>query len=155
MDYYQGVVVEYLRADRAMFVNTEHLIQLDDGINQEQKGRHWYCDVMAVNFRQRVIYLGEITYSQSLGALLKRLSAWHENWSELRQALVRDASLPIDWPVIPWAFVPSELVDRLNARLSERGLNGQSDTGMPCPKVTALEEVSPWKYNPHVRMSDL
>jgi hypothetical protein len=29
MDYYQGVVVEYLRADRSVFVNTECCIELN------------------------------------------------------------------------------------------------------------------------------
>lgn len=151
MDYYQGVVVDYLRADRAMFVNTEHLIQLDDGLNQEKKGRHWYCDVMAVNFREHTIYLGEITYSKTLSALLKRLSAWSENWEELRQALIRDASLPTDWSVIPWAFVPGNLIELLRVRLAERGLDGVVSGGMPCPMITALEDTSPWKYNPHAR----
>jgi hypothetical protein len=42
MDYFQGVVTEYLRADRTIFVNTECLIQLDGG-DPPGKGRHWYC----------------------------------------------------------------------------------------------------------------
>ena len=42
MDYYLGVVTEYLRADRAIFVNTESLIQLDPG-DVPVKDRHWYC----------------------------------------------------------------------------------------------------------------
>ncbi len=47
MDYYQGVVTDYLRADRAMFVNTECCIQLDEGNNPDAfPGRHWYCDAV-------------------------------------------------------------------------------------------------------------
>lgn len=45
MDYFQGVVTEYLVADRATYVNTEPLIQLD--ANELKKGRHWYCDAAA------------------------------------------------------------------------------------------------------------
>ncbi len=31
MDYYEGVVIDYLRADRAVFVNTECCIQIKEG----------------------------------------------------------------------------------------------------------------------------
>ncbi len=51
MDYYQNVVVEYLRADRAVFVNTECCIQLDKNRNVD-KTKHWYCDAVAADFRQ-------------------------------------------------------------------------------------------------------
>lgn len=44
MDYFQGVVTEYLVADKAVYVNTELLIQLDKG--QFTKERHWYCDAI-------------------------------------------------------------------------------------------------------------
>ena len=40
MDYFQGVVVEYLRADRAMFVNTECLVSLEPA-EAPAKGKHW------------------------------------------------------------------------------------------------------------------
>jgi hypothetical protein len=56
MDYYQEVVTEYLRSDRATFVNTECLIQLEPG-QMLGKGAHWYCDAMAVNFRESTLYL--------------------------------------------------------------------------------------------------
>ena len=59
MDYFQGVVTEYLRADRAMFVNTEYLIQLEPG-NAPAKNKHWYCDAVAVNMRDN-----EVSYVKS------------------------------------------------------------------------------------------
>jgi hypothetical protein len=31
MDYYEGVVIDYLRADRALFVNTEYCIRISPG----------------------------------------------------------------------------------------------------------------------------
>ena len=50
MDNYQGQVVKYLRSDLAVFVNTECCIQLREDPNP--KGReHWYCDVVACDFR--------------------------------------------------------------------------------------------------------
>ena len=51
MDYYQGVVTEYLRANRATFVNTECCIQLNPGPHPDNSGPHWYCDAVAVNLQ--------------------------------------------------------------------------------------------------------
>jgi len=56
MDYFQGVVTEYLRANRATFVNTECLIQLEAG-DTPAKGQHWYCDAVAVNFKEKTVGL--------------------------------------------------------------------------------------------------
>ena len=39
MDYYQGVVTDYLRADRSVFINTECLIQIARG--REPPKAHW------------------------------------------------------------------------------------------------------------------
>jgi hypothetical protein len=37
MDYYESVVRDYLRADRALFVNTEYCIQISPGRNWKTK----------------------------------------------------------------------------------------------------------------------
>lgn len=86
MDYYQGVVTGFLRADRAVFVNTECCIQLHPGANPDV-GMHWYCDAVAINMRERQVFLCEITYSKSLDALVKRLNGWCANWSVRRLGL--------------------------------------------------------------------
>jgi hypothetical protein len=57
MDYFQGVVTENLRADRAMFVNTECCIQLNPGANPDRTGPHWFCDAVAVNLRDEAVFL--------------------------------------------------------------------------------------------------
>lgn len=141
MDYFQGVVTEYLRADRAMFVNAECLIQLDDG-KLLGKGRHWFCDALAVNFRERKAYLCEVSYSQTLQALLGRLQSWRENWSALRDALCRDSAIPRDWHVQPWVFVPQDRADLLRKKLPP----SESAQGMPAVRISFLESVTPWKY---------
>lgn len=146
MDYFQGVVTEYLRADRAMFVNTECCIQLNPGVNPDKSGPHWYCDAVAVNFRLRKVYLCEVTYSKSLSALITRLKSWSENWGKLKQALARDCSLPDDWEVRPWLFVPQHLRAALDKKLTIlHGVNG-GVTNMPVPIITELEAVLPWVY---------
>jgi hypothetical protein len=145
MDYFQGVVIEYLRANRSVFVNTECLIQLDEG-NKQLKGRHWYCDAMAVNFKERAVYLCEITYSATMQSLLGRLHAWQDNWSELTAAVLRDAGIPEDWKVQPWLFIPKNhhavFVKKYATWKPKPGVTWE----MPAPRVTYLESVAPWVY---------
>jgi len=61
VDFFQGVVSEYLRADRATFVNTEFLLPLEPG-DGPAKGRHSYGDVVAANFRERAVYHKAMSY---------------------------------------------------------------------------------------------
>jgi hypothetical protein len=143
MDYYQGVVIEYLRANRARFVNTECLIQLEAGDNPD-RGTHWYCDAVAIDLRESAVFLCEISYSQTLSSLIKRLDAWRNHWDEIRAALVRDCAIEATWPVQPWIFVPSARKDVLERRLPIIGSGRLS--AMPMPKVTYLEDVAPWNY---------
>ena len=146
MDYFQGVVTEYLRADRAMFVNTECCIQLNPGDNPDTSGPHWYCDAVAVNFRVSAVFLCEVSYSKSLDALVKRLEGWSTHWSAVCTALARDCALPTVWPVRPWLFVPEDRREVLAKKFSKL-LNASSKPNeMPEPKVTSLESVTPWMY---------
>lgn len=144
MDYFQGVVIEFLRADRAIFVNTECCIQLNAGSNPDTSGPHWYCDAVAVNHREQVIYLCEITYSKSLGSLQQRLTGWSMHWEGVKAALMRDCSLPA-WPVQPWVFIPASLVPMFEAKIDKISSAPEGEL-MPRPKVTMLEDVLPWKY---------
>ena len=106
MDYFQGVVAEYLRANRATFVNPEFLLQLDEIQKMPTKGTSWYVDLLAVNFRKQAVYLCEVTYSTTLEALMGRLAGWSTHWPQVLAALHRDAALPQDWPVQPWIVIP-------------------------------------------------
>jgi hypothetical protein len=142
MDYFQGVVTDYLRANRATFVNTECCIQLNPGANPDRSGPHWYCDALAVNIQRNEAYLCEISYSKTLSALTKRLSDWSTHWAALRDALGRDCGIPLSWSVRPWAFVPSELRSIVERQFSAIEQPGR----MPRPRVIPLEDVMPWKY---------
>ncbi len=151
MNYYENVVVDYLRADRALFVNTECCIQLNPAANPDTSGPHWYCDAVAVNFREKAAYLCEISYSAKLESLLNRLKGWHDNWDGVLAALRRDCLLPGEWPVRPWAFVPQELVEVLN-----RGLLRIVNSGTPrfSVKITPLQLVQPWRYSSWNRVGE-
>ena len=144
MDYFQGVVTEFLRANRSTFVNTECLIQLSPG-DAPSKGAHWYCDAVAVNFAERSVHLCEVTYSATLHALLTRLSAWASNWQGVRVALQRDCGIPEDWSVCPWVFIPQDREPLLLKKLSLFDpMVGEA--AMPTPRIKYLEEIVPWKY---------
>jgi hypothetical protein len=143
MNYYESVVIDYLRADRAVFVNTECCIQLNEGENPDITGPHWYCDAVAVDFRSSCIFLCEISYSRNLGALTKRLSDWHNNWPLISAALHRDSCLPSTWPCRPWLFVPQEFIPLLLRRLEK--VAGEVPPNF-ISRITPLELVQPWRY---------
>lgn len=145
MDYFQGVVTEYLRANRATFVNTECLLQLQPG-DSPGKGEHWYCDAVAVNFHESAAYLCEVTYSRTMHALLTRLSAWAARWPELVAAIRRDCGVPAAWKVQPWAFIPQGYDETFKRRLAILTASAPGLVSMPSPLITHLEDVVPWKY---------
>jgi len=145
VDYFQGVVTEYLRADRSVFVNPECCIQLKKSDSPKKGGMLWYCDIVAVDFRQSAVFLCEVSYSKSLSALLKRLDEWNAHWPGVCAALARDCSLP-KWPVRPWVFVPEALHAQLESKLETLLQKQSGPNRMPNPTITDLESVAPWKY---------
>ena len=145
MDYYQGIVTEYLRANRATFVNTEFCLQLAEG-NVDQTGKHWYVDALAVELREHPeppeVFLCEITYAKHPTSLIARLGKWQEHWQAIRSALKRDAHIPLESTVRPWLFVPEAYVKTLTPKLS---LFAPWDN-LPVPRITTLEMTQPWRY---------
>lgn len=141
MDHFECVIVEYLRADRSLFVNTQLCIQLNPGPNPDTSGPHWYCDAVAVNLRESAGYLCEITYANPPNPLFRRLSGWDEHWPSIRVALERDSGIPATWPLVPWLFVPGSLVAKVEAFLGSLTL-----AEMPRPRITPIEQVMPWLY---------
>jgi hypothetical protein len=137
VDYFQGVVAEYLRADRAMFVNPEHLVQLFPDQDMPAKGTSWYIDLLAVNLRDQAVYLCEVPYSQTQSALIKRLTELEQHWPAVCEALRRDAHVPESWPIRAWAFVPDSLLPKFIPKLKASNLS---------PKITPLEMTLPWKF---------
>ena len=117
MDYFQGVVAEYLRAKRSRFVNVEYLINLDR--HGYRKDRHWYCDAVAVDFEDSTVRLCEITYSKTLQSVFKRLQSWCNHWPEIVTAVRRDSQLKGDWNMLPEVFVPGELKTHLDDRIAK------------------------------------
>jgi hypothetical protein len=137
VDYYQSVVVDYIRADRAFIVNTECCIQLNDNPNPDGSGPHWYCDVVAIDLRNRAVFLCEISYEKQLSALMDRLKSWSTNWQGVRDALARDCKVDAQWPVRPWLFVRQDSIGRLVEKLEL--IKGSDGTAAFHPRITPLE----------------
>lgn len=149
-DYYQSIVVDYLRADRSIFVNPECFIQIHPG-PQPPKGSSWYCDVLAVDFESdpsdsATVFLCEVTFSETLQSLIKRLKDWNVHWQEIRKALARYSHLPIEWQVRPWLFVPEakNCAEKLVHALEDIDHCQQLSFN---PRITTLEMVVPWQYS--------
>lgn len=137
MDYFQGVVGEYLRANRATFVNPEFCLMLDAGVKSPPKGRSWYVDLLAVCFPDTTAYLCEVTYDKAAGAMIKRLTAWSLHWPTLVNAVRRDGGVPDSWNVRPWLFVPEVGIANLVSKLPALPIT---------PRITPLEMTQPWNY---------
>lgn len=146
MDYYEGIVLEYLRADRSIFLNPQCCIQLNESSNPDMSGPHWYCDAVAADFRAKTVFLCEVTFSRPPAALIKRLKAWRQHWPMICGALARDCSLPEIWPVRPWIFIPEELVEAAVFKIRAICVEEQETSAMPLPRITTLEMVQPWRY---------
>lgn len=146
MDYYQGVVIEYLRANRTVFVNTECCIQLNAAENPDSSGPHWFCDAVAVDFEKRSIFLCEVSYAKTLGGLLKRLTEWNLHWDGIKTALIRDCRLPQDFQFLPWLFIPKHSAHAAESGLERIRKSDGPPALLPYPRITFLEDVAPWKY---------
>ena len=144
MDFFEGVVIDYLRADRRAFVNTQCCIQLNEADNPDQSGPHWYCDALTVRPADSEVFLAEVSYAKNLDTLKTRLKAWNENWSQLKHAISRDSGVPPDWSVRVWLFVPESKIEKLVGFCQQ--LDASQGDGMPDPRITPLEMVQPWNY---------
>jgi hypothetical protein len=140
VDYYQGIVADFVSSDRSRFVTLEFLLDLGNA-GSLIKGRYWYIDVLAVDFRIETVFLCEVSYSKSLTSLIRRLKQWSEHWGELCPALRAQTNVPEDWQVQPWVFIPSDLF-----AVYERGFKVIASPRFQ-PVLTPLEATPPWKYS--------
>jgi hypothetical protein len=145
MDFFQGVVADYLRSSRTRFVNAECLIQLAPG-NTLLKNAHWYCDFITVDFSERTAYLCEVTFARAPHSLFKRLEGWVSQWNQVRQAIARDCAVPAEWEAKTWLFLPEANESAVRARVEQMLTRNSGDSAFPFPRITTLESILPWKY---------
>jgi hypothetical protein len=137
VDYFQGVVGEFLRADRSCFVNPEFWLRGNLAKDKAYQKPHWYVDVLAAHMRHRCVYLCEVTYSKQPNKLLERLKNWHDRWDIIVETLKVDAAIPADWPVKVWIFAPEGILASI--RPSILAIH-------PTARFTNLEDILPWLY---------
>jgi hypothetical protein len=143
MDYFQGVVVEYLRADRACFINPEFWLRGNE--LKPYNKPHWYVDALAIHMKQRCAYLCEVTYAKKAPSLIKRLQSWRENWAIIQKTLIKDAGIPETWSIRPWIFTTAEIRQEIEPAVLK--LHDQV-------RFTNLESVLPWLYKTWDRIDD-
>jgi len=153
--HYETAVVDYLRADRALFVNTECCIQLHPAENPDLSGAHWYCDAVAVDFRAQSVFLCEFSYANPPKALGDRLAEWYTDWPKVCAALLRDSHLPKDWPIRPWLFVPEAQINWIVGKIRKLQADASLSERIPDPRITPLELAQPWKYRSWDRVGEL
>jgi hypothetical protein len=57
MEHYKSVVLDYLQADRALFVNAAFCAHLDRLEDPEKQGQRWSCDAVAIDLRHGAAYV--------------------------------------------------------------------------------------------------
>jgi hypothetical protein len=92
-----------------------------------------------VHARHRRIYLCEVTYDRSARSLIQRLESWKKDWAQIKQLLLEDSFLPFDWEVVPWLFLPKDVLDRHASAFKAIGMS-------PEPRYMHLEDVVPWRH---------
>ncbi len=143
MDYMQGVVEDYLTSGQNLFIIPQCLVKLDDG--EPVAGRHWYCDVAAVDLGKPTVFLCEVTTARRPDALHARLGAWAEYWDGVRHALKRDYGVPPKWNVVPRVFSREESIPPILAKA--RAAIAKHNSPMPEPVAMSLRQVAQWQLD--------
>ena len=138
MSYYEEIVAEYLCFERTRFVSPGFNLDLG-GAGPLGKGRNWWIDVLAVDFKDEAIYLCEATFAQQPNYMFRRLRTWAALWLEIRENLFHVTHAPSSWDVIPWIFAPSNLESKI-----KQGIETIPDRPFDC-KWRSFEEIVPWK----------
>lgn len=142
MEHYKSVVLDFLQADRALFVNSAFCTHLGTPEDPEKQGQRWSCDAIAIDLRHGAVYVCQTVCEDRLQPLIRRLSTWTRNWELIKTALRRDSKVPAKWRVHVWLFAPKALIELLDEELEHlRNTIGSKFK----VKITALEDVQPWR----------
>ena len=142
MDPYKSVVMDYLQADKAVFVNAECCVRIEEAGEGEKPEHRCACDAVAIDLRHGAVYLCETAFEHRIQPLIQKLSRWTKDWDSIKKALQRDCKVPEGWRVHVWLFVPRESIEALDAKLEHLRQTIGSKFKV---KITALEDVQPWR----------
>jgi hypothetical protein len=93
MSYYEEIVAEYLCSERTRFVSPGFNLDLG-GAGPFGKGRNWWIDVLAIDFKDKTVYLCEATFAKQPNYMFHRLRTWAALWSEIRVNLFHVTQAP-------------------------------------------------------------
>lgn len=144
MEHYKAVIMEYLECDKGVFLNRECFLELEETIVPEKTRRHCSCDAVAIDLRHGTVYLCDSAWKEKLQSLIRKLSIWTADWDAIKAALRRVYKVPASWRVHVWLFVPRESIELLDERLEQLR---QTVGPRFKVKVTALEDVQPWRIS--------
>ena len=144
MDHYKIVVMDYLQSDRAVFLNRECCLELDEAVSPEKTRQHCSCDAVAIDLRHGAVYLCDAALHEKLQSLMRKLSAWTKDWDSIKAALQRNCKVPANWRVHVWLFVPNDSIELLEEKLEQLR---QTVGARFKVKLTALEDVQPWRFS--------
>lgn len=148
MDHYKTVVVDFLQADRAVFVNTKCRLPLGRPVGTDHPARICSCDAVVVDLRHGAVFLCEAAIGQKCAALIKKLAYWTSSWDSLESALRRECKVPKNWRIHVWLFVPQGSIELLDEKLEHLRQTVGSKFKV---KITSLEDVQPWRATDWVR----
>jgi hypothetical protein len=132
MDFYQGVVAEYVASNRAYFVSGEFMIP-------RKAGGYFLVDLVAISPSEQHVYLCEVTYSQRIANIIRKVKCYHQERDDIQAQLFKIAGISTNWKLMPWLFVLAKHHKTIDARLR-----------VECPnwhvRIDDLETVGPWNF---------
>ena len=129
-----------IRERTNILICPEYGIFCSNSEGQKDRFASWWVDIFGVSLTERTAFLCEVTYSQSMQGIVRRLVQWHERWDDVRKAISLKSGVPDDWPIQPWVFAPETLIPIFNKRLAKLIPTPR----FPEPIVTPLERTVPW-----------
>lgn len=151
MEHYKTVVMDYLQSDSAVFLNTDCRLELDETASSEKTRQHCSCDAVAIDLRHGAVYLCDTVLSERPQALISKLSAWTKSWDSIKTALWDKCKVPANWRIHVWLFVPRDSIEMLDERLEQLRQNIGARFKV---KLTALEDVQPWRSSRWARREE-
>lgn len=144
--------MDYLQSDKALFLNTECHFELDEAFTSKKARQCCSCDAVAIDLRHGAVYLCDTSLDDKLQFLMSKLTVWTKNWDSINAALRRDCKVPANWRVHVWLFVPRDSIEMLDEKLEQlrQGIGARFKV-----KITALEDVQPWRLSSWERLEEV
>ena len=107
---FEKLVEAYLLYDRSTLVAPQFLIRV--------AGKDRFIDTLAVQLRERVFFLVEVTENRRPAKLARKVKDIHSNSSWLADRLKLDFGLDGAWKVMPWLFIRKDADEAFKKALS-------------------------------------